>query len=62
MTAGKIARPGTDQKIPRALWPAEIVKLHPVTVYDYDRNMVIVMQKDENEEKGYYVVDWSHIF
>jgi hypothetical protein len=45
------------QDIPFALWPAEVRQLHPVAVYDYDKNIVIVMWKNAHEEEGYYVVN-----
>jgi hypothetical protein len=48
--------PSPDHDIPRAVWPVEVQRLHPVAVYDYEYDVVIVLWSDAHEEEGYYIV------
>jgi len=53
-TAGVTPKQG--EEIAQSWWPVEIQGLHPVAVYNYDRNVVIVMQRSAKEEEGYFVL------
>ena len=54
MSAG--LAPKNDQDFPRAFWPVEVQRIHPVSVYSYNEDVVIVLRKDPQEEIGYYIV------
>lgn len=37
-------------------WPAEIRRLKPLAVYSHSANIVIVLSRNAQEERGYYIV------
>ena len=48
--------PESDQEFPRAVWPSEVQRLHPVTMYCYHGDVVIALKSGAHEETGLYVV------
>ena len=54
-----VMKPGTPFRgsygVPSDRWPEAIRRLKPVAVYYHLVNVVIVMERNEREERGYYV-------
>ena len=50
-----------DRDIPQSLWPVEVSSLHPVAVYTYNWNVVIVTRRETHEEEGYYIIPFMDI-
>ena len=48
--------PETDQEFPRDVWPVEVQRLHPVTMYRYHGDAVIALKRDAHKETGLYIV------